>query len=222
MWAILAVGVLGGGAIGLGAAALTNNDDEPPTMTLAPADTGVPADHLTNAQAFLAAWQRYRRGTFVVDLTFERTLSDGRSLTAQRVMVQRPPRRVVRQLGSVSSTDGGATVACDTVQDQTVCTPPASSDYEQTITAELAAWASAFVGDQPAYIVSAPEPNCFELQLARPIAAAPYGDVARFCFDAATGALRSRQVVRTSGTDTEEATRISATVTDADFAAAGG
>jgi hypothetical protein len=224
VWMLVVIGVTAGALIGLAATALTRpgGDDEPSTLTLAPVDTGVPADHQANARAFILAWQKYRQSTFRVELTFERTLADGRSLKTERVMVQQPPRRVVRQTGSVSAIEGGATVSCDTVEDQTVCTPSTTADYDRLVNDELVAWATAFAGATPTYIVEAPEPGCYGLRLVRPLVAAPYGSTARFCFDAASGALRSREVDRDTATDTEEATRISTTVTDADFAAVTG
>jgi hypothetical protein len=221
LWGLVLVGLGAGVVLGLAALVLTGRDG-PGTLTLTPAEPGVPAAHQDDARAFIAAWQRYRMGTFVLEPAFERRFADGRSLTATRLMVQRPPWRVVRQLGGTSATGGTQSVSCDEVDDRTVCTPGPGRPYDEQVAEELLAWATAFAGSDPVYVVEAPQAGCYELRLNRAIPSPPYGNVARFCFDEATGALRARQVVRDDATDTEEATRLSATVTDADLAAAGG
>lgn len=221
-WALILIGGAVGALIGLAAAIATRGDSKPSTLSLAPTDTGVPAEQQSNARAFLAAWQRYRQATFVTELTLDRRLNDGQTLSTTRIMVQQPPRRVVRQLNSVSTLGDAGEVSCDKVEDQTVCTPGNGQTYDASVQSELVAWATAFAGSAPAYFIDVAEPGCYELNLARALAAPPYGAFARFCFDDATGALRARQVVRETGTDTEQATRISVTITDADWAKAAG
>lgn len=222
-FSLVLLGLAAGASIGLIAAWATRShgDRQPSTISLAPVQTGLPPDHQANAKAFITAWQRFREATFRADYTFVRRFPDGRTLEAQRSITQQPPRRVVRQLGGVVSLGQEGQSSCDTVDDKSVCTPAAGIDYEASVHDELVAWASAFAGDKPAYLVEVPEPGCYELTLAQPLPAAPYGDAARFCFDAATGALSQRQIIRQTAVDTEQAVQLSATVTEADFAAAG-
>jgi hypothetical protein len=222
-FSLVLLGLAAGALIGLlGAwAARGHGEKQPSTISLAPVQTGLPPDHQANARAFITAWQRFREGTFRADYTFVRRFADGRTLEAQRSIVQQPPRRVVRQLGGVVSLGEEGQSSCDTVDDKSVCTPPAGVDYEASVQDEMVAWATAFAGDKPAYLVDVPEPGCFELSLAQPLPAAPYGDAARFCFDQATGALQQRQIVRQTAVDTEVAVQINAIVTDADFGSAG-
>lgn len=232
-WALAPLGALLGVAIGLGLGALDDDDDgdDAPTVTLAPVESLYPDDQVENADALLAAWDRYRNATFRAELTFERVVPGGESLTTSRVVVQQPPRRAVREQGSVSVIDDDETLVCDTVggsgqpgdvEEATVCTEQAtSSDHLATVAFELAAWRTAIGGDRPAYAVTRSEPGCFELQLVRTLAAPPYGATSRLCFDETTGVLQERETVRESSTDREVVTDLSATVTDADWAAIG-
>jgi hypothetical protein len=221
MWALVAIGIALGALLGLGAAALfANDDDDDPTLTLDPG-TGYPADQAENAAAFLTAWERYRRATFVAELDFERLLPGGERLETQRTVVQDPPRRLVRQGATVSASDEDASLLCEPVGTETVCTPQPGVDYEASIQDELAGWRVAIEGEVPQYAVEVPESGCFVLRLVADVAAPPYGELTRVCFDDATGAVRSRQVTRATGTDTEVASSISATVTDDDWTVGG-
>jgi hypothetical protein len=225
-WWLVVIGVAIGAVIGLGAAAMVGgdggDDDEPASLTLAPLDTIYPPDQAGNAAQFLAAWERSRRATFVAEYRFERTLPGGETVESTRVVVQDPPRRLVRQGSSTTTTDDERSLSCEPVGTDTVCTEHPGVDYDETVAEELAAWRTAIVGDAPAYAVQVPQPGCFDLQRAVDLAAPPYGEATRVCFDDATGAIRSRQITRASGSDTETAVRITATVTDADWRAGGG
>jgi hypothetical protein len=134
-------------------------------------------------------------------------------------VVQQPPRRLVVQGASSTTSDEDQTLTCDVVGEQRRCTPTAGVDYAAGVADEIAGWRTAIEGDAPIYAVDVTDPGCFELQLVRPIVSPPYGSVTILCFDDATGALSRRQTVRDTGTDTEEATEIRPTVTDADWAA---
>jgi hypothetical protein len=224
-WWLVVIGIAIGAVIGLGAAAMVGgdgDDDEPASLTLAPLDTIYPPDQAGNAAQFLAAWERSRRATFVAEYTFERTLPGGETVESTRVVVQDPPRRLVRQGNSTTTTDDESALLCEPVGTETVCTERPGVDYDESIAAELAAWRTAIVGAAPAYAVQVPQPGCFDLQRAVDLAAPPYGEATRVCFDDATGAIRSRQITRASGSDTETAVRITATVTDADWRTSGG
>jgi len=66
-----------------------------------------------------------------------------------------------------------------------------------------------------------PEEDCFVLVLRARLAAPPYGEDARFCFDLATGALARAVVHRAAATDTHVATELRTEVHDADLAVPG-
>ena len=225
LWVLVIVGVAAGAALGLGVAALVGGDDGgggAPTLSLGPSDTRYPPEQAANAEEFLTAWERYRRATFVATYSFERLLPDGQHLDTARTVVQAPPRRLVRQGASVTATADDGSLACEPVNDQTVCTPQPGIDYEASITDELDGWRQAITGDAPQYAVDVPEAGCFDLTRVVDMVAPPYGEVTRVCFDAATGAVLRRQITRTTGTDTEIATEVSGTIADADWSVDGG
>ena len=151
----------------------------------------------TDASAdFLAAWERGRTGTFVVDSEFRRTLADGRTLFSSSQLVQRPPDRIVRQFGGIDGQVDGHPVICSTDQNDnyscitgTMSVPPA----DEALQTELDTFRSYFTTPDPALyqVIHAPEDGCFELiqQIAYPDPT--YGRYAKMCFDAPTGALRS-------------------------------
>jgi hypothetical protein len=219
---LVAIGIAAGALIGLLAAAIVGSDDSAPSITLAPVDSVYPPDQASNAAKFLDAWDRYRHATFRAELSYSRTTAGGARLDTTRVVVQQPPRRMVLQDGSVSSIDGDKTVLCEPRNNQSVCTTTPGVDYEGSITSELAAWRTAITGSTPAYAVQIPQSGCFDLELVETIPQPPYGDATRVCFDDATGALRSRQVNAASGSESEEATSITATVRDEDWVTPGG
>lgn len=222
-WALALVGVLLGAGLGIGASALVRDSgDDEPSLELEPVESPYPEDQAENAAAFLDAWARYRRATFRAEITFTREVAGGQRLELQRVVVQQPPRRVVRELDSVTAVEDDSTLVCGPVGEDQVCSTSDGADYETAIDKELAAWRTAITGDRPAYAIEAHDGGCFELQLVRTLPAPPYGDATFVCFDEATGVLQHRQVVRGTATDTEEATAISTEVTDADWRAATG
>jgi hypothetical protein len=218
IWALVVAGAAIGALLGLVAAAIADTgDDDVPTMTLAPVETLVPPDQAENVEAFVDAWRRYRDATFVAEMTFERVLTTGERLSNTRVIVQDPPRRLVRQGDSSLTTDSDGSLLCEPFADEIRCTTQAGIDYDGTVEAEIVQWRKAVEGESPQYALLVPEPGCFELQLVTEIVAPPYGSATRLCFDEDTGALARRQIIRDTATDTEEATRITATVTDADW-----
>lgn len=216
-WALALVGVVAGAVLGIVAASFVGGDDDDPALELQPVESPYPEDQAANAEAFLDAWERYRRATFRAEMTFTREVPGGQRLELRRVVVQQPPRRAVRQLDSVTAIEDDATLLCEQQGEDQVCSSVDGTDYDTAIEHELAAWRTAISGDSPPYAIAAYDGGCFELQLVSSIPAPPYGDATFVCFDEATGALKQRQVVRATGTDTEEATAISAEVTDEDW-----
>jgi hypothetical protein len=221
-WLLAGAGVVAGVVLGLGAAALAgggDGNDGGPTVTLAPVESPYPADQAANAEQFLDAWNRYRTATFKAELTWTRETASGQRLETLRTVVQQPPERAVRQFGSVTLVGADESLGCEPIGDDTVCTSRPGADYDLQVADEIAAWRSAITGERPIYAVHRSGGECFELELVRPIAEPPYGERSQVCFDEATGALRSRQVVHATATEIEQATSITPTVTAQDWEA---
>jgi hypothetical protein len=187
------------------------------------------ADRADVTDEFLAAWERSRRGTYLVRGTFERRQPGGAVLTGPTELVQRPPDRLVRRMGSVTGTLDGTPVACTSDTGEVRCVTPAEdepppADYDAAVRAELDAFREWFTPAganlRPRYrVVRDAEAGCFDLVLAVPGAEAPYGTDARVCFDEATGAPRLSQRRFENGiVEIERAETIVSTVTDADLA----
>lgn len=210
--AVLTVlGALLGGLLAWGVLALVDRHDTDGAdrLALEKADPSA-ADTTRAANDFLAAWARYRHATYTATLEFSRVASNGQSLQTTSTFTQAPPRRIVRQGdGSVLLTDGAASRTCNTLSGALTCVPAPAVDYEAAITTELESWRTAVLAEVPYYRVSVTDPGCFQLELVVAIGDPPYGRVAQFCFDEATGALLRRQLVRDGATDTEEATSVS-------------
>jgi hypothetical protein len=171
----------------------------------------------------LVAWERSRAATFVARGTWEREASDGRRLTSEAYLAQRPPERVQRELGAVQgrvddrillcpATPGGATEQCR-------LGAPTGAGYRAAVEAELEALEALVRGDEPLYSVEAGEGGgCFVLSQQRPDPRAPYGRRATMCFDPATGAPTRREVHFAEGvTETVVYDDLGTEVTDADL-----
>jgi hypothetical protein len=222
-WMLIGLAVLLGVGVGVGAAVVTGRDGseavdqddlaDPSTVTL-------PPQHIGNAIGFLDAWDRFRNGTFVVDLRFERTVSGkDEPLVSAGILVQQPPRRVVRAFGNESSVYADGAQTCELGDDaSSLCSAARPTEpYDVQVARELSILSQYFSGDSPLYRVEAPTPGCFRLFLYRPMPLPPYGDAAQFCFDAATGAMTLFETTTASGSDRSIAEGITTTVTEADF-----
>lgn len=207
--------VFGGG--GSGGAAATTTTTGASTITTTPTITPSGA---AARKDFLQAWERSLRGTWHVVSSFERA---GKGATAplqgQLDTVQRPPDRLERQFGSVTGRVGGRLVGCTPGPDgQPRCRDggPAAS-YDEDVQAELDRLDPYVGGDHPLYRVTAEGNGCFRLDREFEYLAPPYGDQARFCFDAATGARVLTEVHLAEATDITRAVTVVATVTDSDL-----
>ena len=143
---------------------------------------------------FLTAWERSRSGTFVVESEFRRTLADGRTLFSSSQLVQRPPDRILRQFGGIDGQIGGHPVICSTdLTDNFSCITGSMTvaPFDESLHEQVETFRSYFTTpDPPLYrVIRAPEDGCFELiqQIVYPDPV--YGRYAKFCFDAATGAM---------------------------------
>lgn len=214
LWVLILVGLVVGSLVGLGAAAVFSGDDSDDVahLSLSDATGNDAATHRAAQEAFLTAWRRYRTATYRAELVFERVAKSGQTLRSSSTYIQQPPRRVMREADSVLLTAGAESRTCNRVNGAVACAPAPNVDYDAGVEAEIATWRTALEGAVPYYVVSEPQPSCFQLDLAVVIADPPYGEVARFCFDNATGALTQRQIVRTTTTDTEEAASITTVI----------
>lgn len=185
-----------------------------------------PADETDPAEAFAAAWERFRQATFVATGTYERR-SDvtGAVLTSDDVVAQRPPRRVHRQLGGVDGRDDDRLIVCpappaDDAERAEPCRlgPPGGVTYAESVKREVAGIRSLTQGRSPLYRVTQPEPGCFALELLRIDPRAPFGVEASFCFAAESGALVARRVQHEGGiVEVLTVTSVRSQVTDADL-----
>jgi len=176
------------------------------------------------ARAFVGAWERSREGTYLTRGTFERR-SDvtGAAITSEDVVVQRPPRRVHRQMGGTEGRVDAEILVCPAPgpgqdQPEEPCrTTPGGGTYEESVAREVAGVESVVVGADRLYDVSR-DGLCFELDLIRPDPRAPFGIGARFCFDERTGAPLITEV-RYEGGIRERVVveEVSAVVTDEDL-----
>jgi hypothetical protein len=154
------------------------------------------------AERFVQAWERSRTATFVTTGTYERR-SDvtGASVASEDVVVQRPPRRLHRQLGGVEGRDDDRLLVCpappagEDEEDREPCRlgAPGGRTYAEQVRDEVDGLRSLTSGPDPLYGVTAGDEGCYDLELRRVDPRAPFGVEASFCFDAATGApTRSR------------------------------
>ena len=151
------------------------------------------------SQPFLDAWKRSREATVLVRSDFRRQKGDRGVLYSATELVQRPPDRIVRQFGGVDGTVNGHPIQCST--DATghfrcftaeTTAAPYDAALREEIETLLTYFTPAKPGAPPLYrVIRAPhEADCFELFQDLQYPDAPYGHYAKFCFDAATGALR--------------------------------
>jgi hypothetical protein len=176
---------------------------------------------------FLAAWERSRMGTFVVESDFRRTLKDGRTLYSATLDVQRPPDHMRRQFGGISGSIGGHPIVCSTEQTGRFSCAAGSAEapkYEDVIARELNDFRTFFTppaaGALPLYrVIHAPDAGCFELfNTGIPYPLPPYGHYAKFCFDGASGAVSKLERQLEDGVvETTEASSIRTQVSVVDF-----
>lgn len=200
-------------------AALGGGDDDGE-----PATTSFPAiDHdLDAAAALLEAWERWRTATFVSSGTWSRTLdAGGAPLSGPIYTAQDPPRRLILRLGSVIDQIDGTVARCDLPSDELIvpdCVPADTSrTYEERVADEMELVARYLAGPTRLYDVGFGESGCFRVELEAPELRSPWGRWSEFCFDDATGALRSSRTRRTSAVDVSAVDEIRAEVSDADF-----
>lgn len=172
------------------------------------------------AERFVDAYTASIDATYRLDGEFTRTMPDGRELRSGLLVVQRPPDRLQRSLGSTSGSVGGRLINCGpTAADGGYqCAPGAAAEsYDQRRSEQLEALDQYVSGDDPVYDVTA-EGSCYELVARRVEPEASFGTRATLCFDRSTGALRNLDVHHETGAiDRLVGVSVSGSVTDADF-----
>lgn len=172
------------------------------------------------ADALVAAYTRNLDATYLVEGQTTRTLDDGRTLSSAYLVVQRPPDRLQRSLGSTTGDIGGRSVNCSVSPEggYSCAASGVAEPWEQQRATILAALDTYVRGDDPVYAVTVDAADCFVLTRRRTEPDATYGEGARLCFDPRYSALRRLEVRRDGGaTDVMLAERITDEVTDADF-----
>lgn len=178
------------------------------------------------AEALIDSWERSRTATFLRTGTYERrsTVTDA-IISSEDVLAQRPPQRLRRQLGGVDGRDDRRLVVCPSAPAGEAPLPcslgePTGPSYAEDVAREVDGLRSLVTGASPVYAVATGEdPGCFDLVQLRVEPRAPFGRLATFCFDAATGAPSSSRVEYAGGiVEIVAVTAIEAEVTDADLA----
>jgi hypothetical protein len=191
-----------------------------------PAPAPAPTSDNELAEQFVAAWERSRLATFVASGTYERrSLVTGAAIASDDVVVQRPPRRLHRQLGGVEGRDDDRLLVCPAPpegeeEDAEPCRlgAPGGRSYAASVANEVAGLRSLTQGAGALYRVTAGAPGCFDLDLVRIDPRAPFGVEASFCFDPATGAPSGSRVRHEGGIEeVVVVTDIRTDVTDADL-----
>ena len=194
-------------------------------LAVVPEHDGRPARPLAAADPvaeFLAAYERSRTATFVVEQLFTRTAPDGRALSYEVRLAQRPPDdRLLIGGGNAEGRVGGNVVRCATEPSGTAgCQQgPPAEPYAAEVAAEVARLDELVSGSNPLYAVEAGDAGCWTLTLRLDLPSPPYGTEARFCFDAGTGAPVLLEVQRPEAVDVVEAVEIRREVTAADLRA---
>ncbi|MFL6205469.1 MAG: hypothetical protein ACJ739_08955 [Acidimicrobiales bacterium] len=213
--------IIGWVIVGVYAAALVTVAVTTEDGDLRPGDRAVDGDA---THAFVDAWERSLRATFVRSGTFERrSETTGASITSEDLLAQRPPRRVHRQLGGVQGRDDQRMILCPAAPEggeAPECSfgDPEGPTYDQDVDATMANLRALVEGANPVYAVQRADDGCFELAQLRVEPRAPFGVDARFCFDDATGAPTDTRIRYAGGiVEVLAITKVSGTVHDADL-----
>jgi hypothetical protein len=198
--------VLAAAAITVGLVLALPGDDD--------AEVAAPVD----PAGFVAAYERSRTAELLVASTFTRTFNDGRELSYETRLIQRPPDDVlVVGAGSAFGRLGGDIVRCNAT---TADAPPDCADggeappYPEVVAREVAAIETLL---DEAYELERDDAGCWILTLVLALPDPPYGGAARFCFDDASGALTYLEVRKPEAVEVTRSTSIRTEVTDADL-----
>lgn len=152
--------------------------------------------------AFLTAWRRSLTGTYVVHQVVERRLVSGRTFSSEVTLAQRPPDRIRVDSSGTEGRVGGRRFGC--VPDGGCRFGGDAPSYAKDVDDEMRLLRAIVASETPLYAVTYSDvgDGCFLLTLRARVLAPPYGEDTTFCFDAASGALRTSIVHRAEATDT--------------------
>ena len=181
-------------------------------------DIPPPRETAAAGSRLLAAWERSRVGTWVVDARFERVTATGRRLEVDVHMAQRPPDRLITGLGSVNARRGSHRLACASGEDGVVACREAEvlGPYADEVAADMRVL-RAYVSGPSAFYAVREEAGCFRLRLRLRVLSPPYGERAQFCFDSVTGAPTRSEIVRREARDRTVAVSVRSRVSDDDL-----
>ncbi|HYF46655.1 MAG TPA: hypothetical protein VD926_10635 [Acidimicrobiales bacterium] len=174
-------------------------------------------------QLFLDAWRRSREATFRTVAEFSRRSNSTDSvLRHEQITVQRPPDRLFVDGDGANGLIDGQRVACTFRNERLRCNEAeAQVTLAEETDRQLETLAGYVQGEDPLYVIEADLETeagaCFELTLTKPIVAPPLGNLARYCFDDATGAPTVTHIERIEADDDIVTRQISDVVTDEDL-----
>lgn len=245
---MVAIGLLVGLAAGVFVAWMLNEPpdpfepDEGPPVSVAPESPEA-------AEAFIEAWERSRRETYITVSRWHRVTDVGAEMDQIRVLAQRLPDRIRSSDRSRSGQIGDVRYTCDelpiaepppdeepgtqepdTQEPDTVLPETELDCREIPMTEPSPAEVDAMIDREVELMwrhVEGTRPlykvgregDCFHLRLARAMVVPPYGQRTMFCFDPGSGAISALEIERIEGTDTEELLWVTSDVTDEDLMA---
>ncbi|HET7654879.1 MAG TPA: hypothetical protein VFK42_17735 [Acidimicrobiales bacterium] len=167
--------------------------------------------------AFLAAWRRSLTGTYATHQVVERRLVSGRTFSSEVTLAQRPPDRIRVDSSGTEGRVGGRRFGC--VPDGGCRFGGDAPPYAKDVDDEMGLLRAIVASETPLYATAYSDAGagCFLLVLRARVLAPPYGEDATFCFDAATGALRTSVVHRAEATDTTTTVDLRAGVRPSDL-----
>jgi hypothetical protein len=220
---LVAIGLVVGLAVGMVVAVAMAPDSGPGLIGAVGPPSTVAPETPEAAEAFLVAWERSRRATYLTVSEWHRVTESGGQLREVRVFAQRRPDRV-RSTGRNTTGDvGGLARTCDEGEDGAVtCFETESGttveQFDTDVDREVELMWRHVEGTSPLYRV-AQDGECFHFRIDRPMFDPPYGQRTMWCFDSDTGAVREFRIERVGAIDTERALWVTGTVTDADLTA---
>ena len=188
-WAVRAAAVAFGGVLALGVGRVVFDDD--PTPSASPSRSM----SATDADQFLARWERWRRASFVgTEVTTRRRGAEQLSETAR--VVQRWPDSVVTSGTSVSAHVRGRLVGCAPTAKGVACSDDGAYRPTDQLRTELAGLRAAITGPGASYRLSVPSANCVRLRLVTAEFRPLLGDQVDYCFDPRTAVVVSERQQR--------------------------
>lgn len=173
--------------------------------------------------AFLNDWRESRLASWAVTQHFDRTLNGKVVLSSTLRQAQDPPNAITVDSGSVNARKGDVLVTCAAVKNrQGSCTQTkASTTWTEDVDTETAILRGYLLGARPLYSVAIVSNHCYALRQTFPIADPPYGERAKFCFDAKTHAPMRVEIIRENGRDVTATIRMTGSPSDSDLAIPG-